>query len=131
MTQPALRLVAIPLTAILMSARGLLAAECLEPEAPELPNGKTASMDAMLAGQKAVKAFQDLNLAYRDCLENEVSEAKATMEEAAEEGDKEAATAALAQHDAAIEAFNDAVADEEALAGQFNTEIREFKAAQQ
>lgn len=101
-------------------------AECTSPEAPSLPDGATASMEDMLAGQKAVKTFQAANVAYMKCLE----EGFTAAEEVAKNGttDEEKA-AAQAEYTQGIDAYNDAVSKEEEVAGQFNVEIREYKAA--
>jgi hypothetical protein len=98
-----------------------LAADCTAPTAPALPDGATANMEQMLEGQQAVKAFQAATLEYMKCLEPALNAAEAGIK-AGEEG-------AEAAYQAAQEAYNGAVSAEEAVAGQFNTEIREYKAA--
>lgn len=98
-----------------------LATDCNAPAAPMMPDGATATMEDMLAGQKAVKTFQAANLEYMKCLEPSI----ATAEAAIQAGDEGAAEA----YQAAQETYNAAVSTEEAVAGQFNTEIREYKAA--
>lgn len=100
-------------------------AECDKPDAPKLPNGAKATMEDMLAGQKAVKAFQEVNLEYMGCLEKIYTAA----EKAALEGSDDAKAKAQKNYSEAIDAYNDAVSKEEEVAGQFNTEIREYKAA--
>ncbi len=101
-------------------------AECTNPEAPTLPDGASATMEDMLAGQKAVKAFQEANVAYMKCLEEGFNAA----EETAKNGttDEEKATA-QAEYTKGVDAYNNAVSKEEEVAGQFNVEIREYKAA--
>lgn len=99
------------------------AGECTPPEVPSLADGSTASMDDMLAGQKAVKAFQAANLEYMGCLDPQIAAAaEAATADSATDADK----AAVKQLE---ELYNAAVSAEEELAGQFNTEIREYKAA--
>lgn len=44
-------------------------ADCTAPEQPTLPDGAEASMEEMLAGQKAVKSFQEANMDYMKCME--------------------------------------------------------------
>jgi hypothetical protein len=102
-----------------------MAQDCVSPMAPDLPNGANASMEQMLAGQKAVKAFQAANLEYMSCLEGDLNAAEAAVKAATEEEK----TAAQTAYDKAVEAYNAAVSREEEIAGQFNTEIREYKAA--
>lgn len=100
-----------------------LAGECVQPSAPELPDGAKAAMEDMLAGQQAVKAFQSSNLEYMACLEKENAAAQAAMPEGSDEEKK------AAQEKSFNDAYNAAVSQEEEIAGQFNTEIREYKAA--
>ena len=100
-------------------------AECNTPEVPSLPAGDSASMEQMIAGQKAVKTFQAANIEYMGCLEKAFNEAAAVAKDAT--GDAQAA--AQAQYDTAEAAYNNAVSKEEEVAGQFNSAIRAFKAA--
>jgi hypothetical protein len=98
-----------------------VAGECVPPEAPTVPDGAAATMEQMLAGQKAVKTFQAANIAYMACLEPKITDAQAE----GESGSKEASEAVKKLE----ERYNEAVSAEEAVAGQFNTEIRAYKAA--
>ncbi|WP_170287475.1 hypothetical protein [Halioglobus maricola] len=107
--------------ALALGSTSALAADCEAPAAPELPDGASASMEEMLAGQKSVKAFQAANLAYMQCLEPTIAAAQAKLDEGAE--------GAADMLKAAEETYNAAVSAEEAVAGQFNTEVREYKAA--
>ena len=102
-----------------------LAGECTKPEAPTMPDGASASMEDMLNGQKSVKTFQTTNMDYMKCLEQEFTAAEA----AGLQGSDEEKEAAKSTYDKAIAAYNAAVSQEEEVAGQFNTEIREYKAA--
>ncbi len=111
--------------ALTIASTTSLAQDCVLPEKPTIPDGASASLEDMLAGQKAVKAFQEANVAYMGCLEPQLKAAEAAAKSAADDA-KEAATAA---YNTAVEAYNAAVAAEEEIAGQFNTEIREYKAA--
>ena len=79
----------------------------------------------MLEGQKAVKAFQAANLEYMGCLETKFTAA----EEAAKKGSDEEKADAQKVYNESMNAYNAAVTKEEEVAGQFNTEIREYKAA--
>lgn len=110
--------------ALLLASAGSFA-ECNMPDAPTLPDGGSANMEAMIAGQKAIKAFQAANLDYMACLEKLFTEAESKAEST--EGDEHDAAKAI--YDKAVADYNDAVSLEEELAGQFNTEIREYKAA--
>lgn len=116
------------LATLVLGSSAALANDCVQPASPELPDGATSSMEDMLAGQQSVKTFQEENLVYRECLEQRFTAAKAAIEsgEAKSKADKEAAQA---EYSEAVDAFNTAVSTEEEVAGQFNTEIREYKAA--
>lgn len=113
------------LAAGLLFTAGAAADDCTAPEAPALPNGETSTMEDMLGGQKAVKAFQAANLEYMSCLETRFTAAQ----EAAKSGSDEEKSAAQATYTEAMDAYNAAVTKEEEVAGQFNAEIREYKAA--
>jgi hypothetical protein len=100
-----------------------LAEECAVPAAPTLPDGATATLEQMLAGQQSVKAYQAANTVFRTCLEPQVSAAE--MAAAGDSpGPEEQET--LKQLN---EAYNASVSQEEELASQFNLELREYKAA--
>ena len=98
---------------------------CDQPASPTLPKGAEASMDEMVAGQSAVKSFQSALQIYRDCVSVDIESAKAALKEAGNAAEKERLAA---EHASAVAAFNKAVEMEEAIAGQFNIEIRAFKA---
>ncbi|MFT7286734.1 MAG: hypothetical protein ACI87W_000843 [Halieaceae bacterium] len=94
---------------------------CNAPAMPAMPDGAKASMQKMLDGQKSVKSFQSANVKYMQCLESNFSAAKANA--------SEAGNAAKAEYDRSLDAYNAAVSAEEEVAGQFNIELREYKAA--
>lgn len=106
---------------------GSALAECVLPEKPELPDGANASYDDMIAGQQAVKDFQEANLEYMSCIEKEIKDAESEAKN--KKASKEDRADAVARHSEAVEKYNAAVSQEEEVAGQFNTEIREYKAA--
>lgn len=113
---------ALSLTAVL-AASAQAQGDCESPDMPTMPDGRSASMEDMLAGQKAVKTFQSDNMDYMKCLEAEFTAAKAAVED--DGSDK----AAMETYSNAVEAYNSAVSAEEEVAGQFNVELREYKAA--
>lgn len=112
--------------AIGVSAGQAMAADCTAPEKPSMPDGATATMEAMLAGQKAVKAFQAENMDYMKCLEDAFNAAKSDAKD-----ESDTAKRALAETDYrnSVEAYNAAVSAEEEIAGAFNVELRAYKAA--
>ncbi len=99
--------------------------DCKAPAQPSLPDGATSTKEQMLEGQSAIKSFQVANLEYMKCLEAVFTEA----EHQVTSGEAEDPEAAKATYQKAIDAYNEAVSAEEKVAGQFNTEIREYKAA--
>jgi len=105
----------------LLASAPVFAADCVMPETPELPDGTSATMDEMISGQKAFKAFQADAQAFRDC----VDETMEAMKAAADEGEE----AAVAKYTAAVKDYNGSVAAEEKLAEEFNSAIRAYKAA--
>ena len=99
---------------LLMFATSFAMAECTRPAAPEgLPDGATADLEAMLEGQKKVKAYDAATNEYLDCL---TAEGEAAVDEETPEEQLER-----------IELHNAAVDEMEAIATQFNEEIREYK----
>ena len=113
------------LLALALVTTPALALDCDMPEAPTMPDGASSTMEDMLAGQKAVKTFQAANIDYMSCVEKAMNAAEAAAEEASDD-DK---TAAKEAYTKLVETYNAAVSVEEEVAGQFNTEIREYKAA--
>lgn len=112
--------------ALSTGAAPALAADCSAPGKPQMPNGASATMDAMLAGQKAVKDFQASNMTYMKCLEDSFNSAEKTMKAA---GDDSTRAAAKAEYESSVEAYNAAVSAEEEVAGAFNVELRAYRAA--
>lgn len=99
---------------LLMLAGAQAQAECTKAVAPALPDGSTATMEEMVAGQNAVKAFMAEGAAYQACLDAE--EAAAGPDE-----DPEMKAARLAD-------YNSVATDQEAVAAAFNAAIKDFKA---
>ena len=120
-----LRCLGVALVIQIQAATAVADSGCTRPPRPLLPDGARATLDDMLAGQKAVKAFQAANRDYMKCLETRFTAVRANAEA------PDAAVRALAQaeYGMAIDAYNAAVSAEEEIAGAFNIELREFKAA--
>ena len=105
----------------LFAASQTFAADCTRPTMPAVPDGASATMDEMIAGQGAVKAFQADAQAFRACVDGKLAGLKA----AAADGDE----AAAETFKATTEAYNASVSDEETLAEAFNAAIRAYKEA--
>lgn len=102
-------------------------ADCSAPDAPDVPDGASASYDEMIAGQKAVKEFQEANADYMSCLEEDIAATEAVAnDEAASDDDK---AEAVTSHGKAVDTYNAAVIQEEEVAGEFNSEIQAYQAA--
>ena len=107
--------------ALAMGSAMSSAEDCVAPEAPQVAEGEDSTLEQMLATQKAVKTFQEANLAYMACLEPQLTAAEA----AAGEGQEGAADNFMQIQ----ETYNAAVSKEEEVAGKFNSEIRDYKTA--
>ncbi len=97
-------------------------AACTYPSEPAvIPDGKTATLEQMVAAQKSVKEFDQAIVAYTSCLKLEHEAALANSPDISE-GKKKGMEKVLAQkHDAAITA-------DEALAARFNEQVKAYKA---
>ena len=115
----------VSVTLALLLGSTVSMAECVAPDAPTLPDGANSTMQDMIAGQNAVKTFQADNIAYMGCLEKVFNDAEA----AGKKGTDEEKATAMTVYDKALDEYNISVSREEEVAGQFNTEIREYKAA--
>lgn len=108
-----------------------LAADCTAPEPPgELPDGKTASKEAMIEGQKAVQSYVREGDAYVACMdeaaEGLASELKALDQ--SEDVDPQVRQEREAKLDEVVEDRNEVVAQMKRIADGFNKEIDEFQA---
>lgn len=109
------------LLGLALGSAAAMAEDCVAPDAPQIGEGEDSTLEQMLATQKAVKEFQAANLEFMNCLEPQLAAAEAAVLE----GDEEAA----ATYQKIQETYNAAVSLEEEVAGRFNTEIRDYKAA--
>jgi hypothetical protein len=75
----------LALIGLVLGSTASIADDCTAPPSPTPPDGATASMEQMLAGQKAVKAFQAANTDYRSCLDPLVTASVSAEEEVANE----------------------------------------------
>ena len=113
----------LALIGLVLGSTASIADDCTAPPSPTLPDGATATMEQMLAGQKAVKAYQAVNTDYRACLDPLV-----TAAEVAAAGDSPGPelTNTLAQLN---EDYNASVSSEEQVANDFNAALRAYKKA--
>ncbi|MEY2721668.1 MAG: hypothetical protein ACO32H_08490 [Steroidobacteraceae bacterium] len=102
-------------------AAGPAFAACTYPKAPDkIPDGNTATLDEMLAAQRAVKAFDAAITAYQGCLEQENNSALAANPEMTEEQKAERLKILGQKQNAAVD-------DAQALADRFNAQIRVYR----
>jgi len=116
-------LIKMTLIGLALGSAASMAEDCTAPDVPALPDGAKASLEEMLAGQKAVKDYQAANTAYRACLDPKVAAA-----ETAAAGDSPAEELVSALKTLNDE-YNASVSKEEELAAGFNTELRKYKEA--
>ncbi|HEY7740283.1 MAG TPA: hypothetical protein VIB01_06685 [Steroidobacteraceae bacterium] len=102
-------------------AAGSAQAACIYPRAPErIPDGRTANYDEMLAAQKAVKQFNDDINTFNACLDMEMT----AYEKSGLYDENRLAELRLMQ----AKKNNAAVDEVQAVADQFNEQLRIFKA---
>lgn len=117
--------------AALLAAAGLAAgqahAACAYPHAPEnVPDGSSATMEQMVAGQKEVKQYMADMEVYLKCLDDEAPPAPPADAQLGEEQKKEAARAEAMR----AQKHNAAVSEMETVADHFNRQIKVFKEKQ-
>lgn len=121
---------ALTVCALLCAARAAQA-DCSYPPRPDhIPDGRTATMAEMVTAQKAVKEYDAAINAYLACIQLEhddsvklVAPASTDKKPTAEEKKKidDLDRVAVQKHNAAID-------DDQAVAAQFNEQVRAFKA---
>jgi hypothetical protein len=101
------------------------AAGCSYPKAPDkIPDGTTASKEDMIAGMKAMRAYNDLIKAYTDCLKSEHDDQVTKIDPSLAQDKKDARKADL---DKVLAQKNDAAVDEaQAVTGRFNDQIHAY-----
>lgn len=98
-------------------------ADCSYPPAPNhLPDGNTATLAQMLAGQKAVQSYNQEMNAYLSCIKLERDSRVAAAGDKLTKQQKQEMEAILAQKN------NAAVDQLHAVADQFNAQVKIFKA---
>jgi hypothetical protein len=97
-------------------------ADCSYPQAPShLPDGNTATLSEMLAGQKAVQSYNEQMMAYLSCIKLERDN---TM---AQSGGKLTKKQQQAIDAIEIQKHNAAVDQLTTVASQFNAQVKIFK----
>ena len=111
--------IAVALTALAPAAY----ADCSYPHAPtQLPDGNTATMAQMLAGQKAVQSYNEEMTAYLSCIQLERdSRVTAAGDKLTKEQKQTLKAIEVQKHNAAVDQLH-------AVADQFNAQVKIFKA---
>jgi hypothetical protein len=98
-------------------------ADCAYPAAPEkVPDGATATLEDMLAGQKAVKAYQQAINDYTACIDKELED------KIAKAGDKLKPEQKTDMMRIEAQKHNAAVDQAQAVADRFNEQVKVYKA---
>ena len=98
-------------------------AQCDRPAKPTVPNGAEADMQAMIAGQTAVKTFVADGTVFIECLEVEEKAGAA----AAKEGDEDAIAAQEATNAARIKVHNEVVDEMTTVAAEWKESMTAYK----
>ena len=120
-----MRSIKVAALGLLLSSTYVAAGDCVNPEAPTIPDGASSTMEQMIAGQTTVKAFQAANIDYMACLEPGLAAAGEQLNS----GSADEKAAAQISYDEIEATYNAAVSAEEEVAGQFNAAIRAYKDA--
>jgi len=98
------------------------AAACEAPAPIAVPDGKTSTMEQMLAGQAEVKAYQTAMNEFLACIDAEAAVQGETAPE-------EYKSLMVARHNAAVSEMDAAVSEMEGVAAAFNDQIKAYRAA--
>jgi len=113
----------LALIGLALGSTASIADDCTAPSSPTLPDGATATMEQMLAGQKAVKAYQAANADYMACLDPLI-----TAAEVAAAGDSPGPDLKATLEQLNVD-YNGSVSAEDEVAQEFNTALRAYKKA--
>ncbi len=104
--------------AILLLAQSALA--CDYPKRVDMPNGATAGKEAMIAGQKDVKAYMAAMDEYLSCIESEEAAAVLSLGDIDKDSTRQRAEMFNKKYNAAVEQMN-------LVAEEFNVQVRAYK----
>ncbi len=112
---------AICTIAVIIFAPAALA--CDYPTSIDVPNGKEATKEEMMAGVKAMKAWQEELIIYRECIEEENEASKAAIDSS---GPLDQAAQAAALDRQLLLKYNASVDEETELGSEVNEQIRVY-----
>lgn len=110
-----MRLLTACLATAIASGCGFAATACENPAAVSIPDGKSSTMDQMLAAQAQVKAYQAAMTEFLACIDSE-------LEAEGEAAPEEFKSLMVSRHNAAV-------AEMEGVAAAFNDQIKAYRAA--
>ena len=93
---------------------------CDYPARVDMPDGATASKDAMIAGQKDVKAYMASMDEYLSCIESEEAAAVLSLGDIDEDTKRQREEMFNKKYNAAVEQMN-------LVAEEFNVQVRAYK----
>lgn len=93
---------------------------CDYPTRADLPNGATATKEAMITGQKGVKSYMAAMEEYLSCIESEEAEAVLGLGEVDEDAKRQREEMFNKKYNAAVEEMN-------LVAEEFNIQVRAYK----
>ena len=115
--------------ALALLAAGTANADCSYPAPPaKLPDGNTATLEEMVAGQKAVKEYDKAINAYVACIQLERNDA---VSKVAKPGDKPTPEQKKAMDDMErmeVQKHNAAIDQLQSVADRFNEQVKVYKA---
>jgi hypothetical protein len=111
-----------------MAFAAAASAACTHPTPPDkVPDGTKSSKEEMIAGMKAMRAYNDLVKQYTDCLRDEHDTAVAKIDPSWDDAKK---TKAKDDLDKIMAQKNDAAVDEAtAVTARFNEQIKVYNSA--
>jgi hypothetical protein len=102
---------------------GAAYADCTYPPAPtKLPDGASATLEEMVAGQKAVKEYDTAIKAYVDCIDKELEE------KISKGGDKLKPEQKTDMQKVEAQKHNAAIDQLQSVADRFNEQVKVYKA---
>lgn len=109
--------------AVALLAAGTTHADCLYPAAPDkLPDGATATLDEMLAGQKTVNVYNKAVNDYVACIDKQLDE------DIAKQGDKLKPQQKTEMQKVEAQKHNAAIDQLQSIADRFNEQVKVYKA---
>ena len=97
-------------------------AECPYPQAPtKIPDGATATLEEMVAGQKVVGEYQKAINDYTACIDKELDDALAKGDKLKPEQKQDMQRVEAQKHNAAVDQL-------QAIADRFNEQVKVYKA---